>query len=609
MTTPTSATTRRGFLGLSAAAVAGASLTLAAPGFAAGLTTVRKKVVVLGGGVGGLTAAHELAERGFQVTVVEPKALGGKARSIAAPGTGAAGRPDLPGEHGFRFFPGFYQNIPDTMRRVPVAGNAEGVFSHLVDAHQVVLTTPDHGQLWAFPNPDKYGAIEGMTSLVTALGIAMKVPANEIEYFVRKLSVFLTSSDERRRGQWEYVSWTKFTNSDNFSPTYQTVFGSGLTKSLVAAKGNAASTRTVGLMGEAFVYALLAQSAPAVRRESGYGAADRLLDLPTNEAWINPWVAHLRSLGVQFVNGQRAANINLAGGRIASVTLQPTDSNGEVVPGGASSAFEADWFVFAMPVEQVVKLLSPAVLAADPKLGRLRNLRTDWMNGIQFFLNRKPEVSIKGHVAYLDTPWALTSIEQGNFWRRPMTDYGDGSVQDIWSVDVSDWFTPGIVYGKPAADCTPDQIAHEVWEQMKRSLNRPGMTVLSDDMLARWFLDPAIHYPGGPGTRAQNREQLLINTTGSLDDRPTASSAIPNMFMASDYVRTNVDLATMEGANEAGREAANAILLRSGAGGTPATIKGLWQPKELAAVRLTDATLYKLGLPNALDVVPAGLPV
>ncbi|MEU8401406.1 hypothetical protein AB0C28_39985 [Nonomuraea sp. NPDC048892] len=29
------------------------------------------------------------------------------------------GGQDLPGEHGFRFFPGFYQNLPDTMSRIP----------------------------------------------------------------------------------------------------------------------------------------------------------------------------------------------------------------------------------------------------------------------------------------------------------------------------------------------------------------------------------------------------------------------------------------------------------------------------------------------------------
>ena len=64
-------------------------------------------VAVLGGGVAGLTAAHELAERGFDVTVYERKALGGKARSIPVAGTARDGRRDLPGEHGFRFFPGF----------------------------------------------------------------------------------------------------------------------------------------------------------------------------------------------------------------------------------------------------------------------------------------------------------------------------------------------------------------------------------------------------------------------------------------------------------------------------------------------------------------------
>ena len=64
-----------------------------------------KKVIVLGGGVAGMSEAHELAERGFQVTVYEKKMIpGGKARSVPVPKTGKDGRPDLPGEHGFRFF-------------------------------------------------------------------------------------------------------------------------------------------------------------------------------------------------------------------------------------------------------------------------------------------------------------------------------------------------------------------------------------------------------------------------------------------------------------------------------------------------------------------------
>src|SRR5690606_17838371 len=60
-----------------------------------------RRVAILGGGMAGLAAAHELIERGFEVTVFEPTALGGKARSIPSPGTAAGGRLDLPGEHGF----------------------------------------------------------------------------------------------------------------------------------------------------------------------------------------------------------------------------------------------------------------------------------------------------------------------------------------------------------------------------------------------------------------------------------------------------------------------------------------------------------------------------
>ena len=57
---------------------------------------------------------------------------GGKARSLPVPGSATGGRADLPAEHGFRFFPGFYQHIPDTMRRIPC--RRRRVFDHLVGA-------------------------------------------------------------------------------------------------------------------------------------------------------------------------------------------------------------------------------------------------------------------------------------------------------------------------------------------------------------------------------------------------------------------------------------------------------------------------------------------
>ena len=58
----------------------------------------------------------------------------------------------------------------------------------------------------------------------------------------------------------------------------------GLTRSLVAAKETVASTRTIGNMAEAFVMNIM--------QRGNDGALDRVLDAPTNEAWIRPWVRH-----------------------------------------------------------------------------------------------------------------------------------------------------------------------------------------------------------------------------------------------------------------------------------------------------------------------------
>ena len=112
-------------------------------------------VAILGGGIGGLTAAHELAERGFDVRVFESKPIfGGKARSIPVPNSAVEGRKLLPGEHGFRFFPGFYRHVHDTMSRIPFRNNPRGVLDNLVPTTRTALAragAPDHAGVLPVP--------------------------------------------------------------------------------------------------------------------------------------------------------------------------------------------------------------------------------------------------------------------------------------------------------------------------------------------------------------------------------------------------------------------------------------------------------------------------
>ena len=212
-----------------------------------------------------------------------------------------------------------------------------------------------------------------------------------------------------------------------------------------------------------------------------------------------------------------------------------------------------------------------------------------------FYLDRDVSL-VHGHTLYIDSPWALTSISQKQFWAGvDLESMGDGRVEGILSVDVSDWETPGAVFHKQAMYCSKEQVKEEVWTQLKASLHDDGAQELEDANLLGWFLDPSIVYPNP--IEATNLEPLLINTAGSWTDRPEAVTAVDNLFLASDYVRTHTDLATMEGANEAARRAVNGILAASGSAEPPCAIWPLREPAIFAPARALDRVRFALGRP------------
>jgi uncharacterized protein with NAD-binding domain and iron-sulfur cluster len=538
-----------------------------------------RTVAVLGGGVAGLSAAHELAERGFEVAVYESRDLfGGKARSFGVPGSGTGGRADLPAEHGFRFFPGFYRHLPDTMRRIPFAGNRDGVEGNLVTATRALLAQAGgRNELVGVVHPT--GSLDDLSAVSRfLLGWATQVgiPAHEHAVFMERLLYLLTSCDERRFEELERQSWWEFSGAERRSGAYGKFLADGLTRSLVAARAREMSARTGGL--------ILLQLLFDIARLGG--RADRVLDAPTQEAWIAPWVEHLERRGVALHARAPVAGIEFDGRRITGVRV-----GGDA--GTPAERVVADHYVAALPVEQLRLLVTPELRRAEPALARLDRLVTRWMNGIMFYLDRDLPL-VHGHAIYIDSAWALTSISQAQFWggRELAREYGDGRVEGILSVDVSEWERPGPRTGKVAAKCSPEEIRAEVWGQLEDHLNDGAAPLLDERNVLAWFLDPAIEFPNP--TEATNLEPLLINTAGSWADRPEAATRIPNLVLASDFVRTHTDLATMEGANEAARRAVNAILAASGSTAAPCRVWRLPEPAAFAPARALDRLRWRL---------------
>ena len=534
-------------------------------------------VIVIGGGVAGLTAAHELAERGFRVDVFEARAsFGGKARSQPVPGTGTNGRRDLPGEHGFRFYPRFYKHVIDTMQRIPRPDGGH-VADHLRATTESAIALVDNVTWYRFfrrPVTRPYDILESLELFFQDLGF----DGEDVALFAAKILQYLTSGDARRLGEYEQLSWWQYLEGNLYSPRFQRQLRA-VPRTMVAMDPRRGSARTVGTIS---MQLILDYATTGVNN-------DRTMGGPTSEMWFDPWVVQLQGLGVQLHAGTAVKRLVVAGGAIAGV---------ELAAGGTRTA---DYYVLALPIDAAIGIISPELGALDPVLDRLRVKNPDelvaWMVGIQYFLYEDVPL-VRGHTFYPDSPWALTSISQPQFWRDLglfRRRYGGGDVGGLISVDVSEWTTPGIFVGKPARECTPAEVAAEVWEQLKAGLNGkgPGEQVLTDELRHSWHLDDDLDYAAG--VPPVNHSRLLVHPPGSWALRPEATTSVPNLVIAADYVRTYTDLASMEGANEAARRAVNAILARSGSTSAPAQVWPLVEPDRFVPWKKLDDKLYQHG--------------
>jgi uncharacterized protein with NAD-binding domain and iron-sulfur cluster len=555
-----------------------------------------QKVVVIGGGVAGMSAAHELIERGFQVEIYDrnPHYVGGKARSIAVPGTSTNGQNNnLPGEHGFRFFPGFYKHVTDTMRRIPYGTKGKTCFDNLVSTETVEICQTGQQPI-LLPMNLPSSALEWLKAIEdffeSFIDESKDLTKPEVQFFVDRVWQLMTSCDERFLNEYEQIGWWEYLRADDFSDAYRALLVEGLTRSLVAAKAQTASTRTVGTIFLQLIYGLF----NTVSKDT-----DRVLNGPTTMVWLRPWLQYLESKGAVYHHGHEAVEILMNGDLVAGINFSSVEGSGAV------QKVTGDYYLLSVPVEVAATLINKDVLKADASLQNIITLapNVEWMNGIQFYLNKRFDMH-RGHTIYSNSAWALTSISQIQFWPGyKINEKYDGTVRGILSVDISDWYTPGNFNGKAARDCTVEEVKTEVWEQLKQEINVGPIPILTDDMKRFVYLDSDIYYnPDGTPDLTDNkyllgnREPLLVNQVNTWTLRSNSYTGIPNLFLASDYVKTYTDLATMEGANEAARRAVNNILEVSGSSAPKCELWPLESPRILDFLKGLDKNKYDQGL-------------
>ena len=175
------------------------------------------------------------------------------------------------------------------------------MFDNLVTAGEIAITQETKPPwIFAADTPTTIPQwIEALRDVLDAPNLGVK--KEEVAFFASRLACYMSSCDERRKEQYENESWYEFIRAD-LSPAYERVLARGLTLMLVAMKAKVASVNTIGkILVQLLIDILDDDRSP-----------DRVLNQPTNDAWIKPWIRHLRDdKKVTLVTNARARELDL----------------------------------------------------------------------------------------------------------------------------------------------------------------------------------------------------------------------------------------------------------------------------------------------------------
>ncbi|SKS89691.1 amine oxidase [Mycobacteroides abscessus subsp. abscessus] len=305
------------------------------------------------------------------------------------------------------------------------------------------------------------------------------------------------------------------------------------------------------------------------------------------------------------------SRLSYDGGCLTGATVVDAD--------GIESQVEADYYILAVPFERAAPLMTDEMVAADPALGRIKDLEGIWTSGLMLYLTEPvPELSVASmsfgpkRRPGVDEPfWELAPINWTRTWSWGddfSQRYGDGGAATYLPIEVgsSSWTDlPGKLYGKPMSQCTEGELQAEVLDLLRRTYP-DGHRIFADSRIHSFRVTDGIRRQGGRWVN--DNAVCFAPSPGCWENQPEVNTNIPNLFLAGGHVRSTTGWDNMDAANETGKQAAAAVIAATGVNAPVIPVAEWTPPLELKPFMALDNLLYRMGRPNVFDIVAPSRP-
>ena len=581
-------------------------------------------VIIFGSGISGLTAAHELVEKGFKVTIYEKDSLvGGMARSNRT-------KENVPTEHSWRGYAPFYYNTFDIMKRIPINNNIEHFnsaklitfykgkkydLSNFINQHpggNIIMKAhnnnleeiwDEYGVSWHNDNQRIMQYLEQHELFTEQKTVYDNLSKKGINFILLKNNKVLSNSVSPIDLPYLIYIFGKVILSENRKKVY---YKENLNKKLkknISKKGyyylndyvaGAGFGLDKNTMSTAHFSNFIEKNIFSKNKNWSGSSNWTVLNQPTNEGWLNPWKEYLQSKGVKFIFNSELYKLNYSNSKIDYVEVKNNNSTKKI---------NSDIFIVAINPFEYQDILQRSNLLEYKRYQEMNTIN----NQISFRLGFDITINFKNNndaFVLIDSPYNITFYNQEQHWKKGINLGMNGNIKTLWSGTCVLPYRPGSLTKKSAMSLKLSELKEEIIHQffeckslLKIIENYNNIRITKKNIIFIDIFDD--FYETENGLKSKNKK--WVNNFYNEEFRPSNITKFDNLYITGSHTKTSINLWSMESAIESGKMVSNILLKKYNK-----PLANIHKHSSSMCIKLfqkIDNLLYKLHLPHLIDII------